>query len=99
LYGVHVGVLIGLLGMSDDGSAGLFEGLAEQAAPERARGKPRLRQAERDQIALRAVSLDALLPAEHRARLVWSFVERLDLAALHALPLADAPQPALELPS
>jgi len=81
-YAVHVGLVVGLLGMSGDGSAGLFEGLAEQAAPARAGGRPRLRQAERDQVLLRAISLDALLPADHRARLVWAFVERLDLSSL-----------------
>jgi transposase len=42
-----------------------------------------LRRPERDQVELRAVSLDALLPADHRARLVWSFVERLDLSSLY----------------
>ncbi len=40
--------------------------------------------AERDQIEWRPVSLDGLLADDHRARLVWRFVERLDLAALHA---------------
>lgn len=72
------------MAMSGDGSTGLFTGLPEQAAPARAAGRPRLRQAERDQVALRAISLDALLPADHRARLVWAFVERLDLSSLHA---------------
>ena len=33
---------------------------------------------------LRALSLEDLLPAEHRARLVWAFAERLDLSALSA---------------
>jgi hypothetical protein len=35
-------------------------------------------------VRLRAASLDELLPADHRARLVWAFVEGLDLSALHA---------------
>ncbi|HEV7369963.1 transposase, partial [Arenibaculum sp.] len=47
-------------------------------------GRPRLRRAERGQVELRALSLDDLLPAEHRARQVWAFVEGLDLAPLHA---------------
>jgi transposase len=45
---------------------------------------PRLRKAERRQVSLRPVSLEDLLPADHRARFVWSFTERLDLSALYA---------------
>lgn len=48
------------------------------------RGRPRLQRPDRDQVRLRAASLDELLPADHRARLVWAFVEALDLSALHA---------------
>jgi transposase len=71
--------------MESDGEGEVFEGLPYQAAPERASGGlPRLRIAERDQIAWRPVSLDGLLADDHRVRLVWDFVERLDLAALHA---------------
>ena len=71
--------------MASDGGAELFEGLPEQAAPEPASGGlPRLRFAERDQIAWRPVSLDGLLADDHRVRLVWDFAEGLDLAALHA---------------
>jgi transposase len=71
--------------MASDGGAELFEGLPEQAAPEPASGGlPRLRFAERDQIAWRPVSLDGLLADDHRVRLVWDFVEGLDLAARHA---------------
>jgi len=63
---------------------GLFENLPEQSAPERAgSGLPRLRYAERDQITWRPVSLDGLLAEDHRVRLVWRFVEGLDLGALH----------------
>ncbi|MCP4615137.1 MAG: IS1182 family transposase [Bradyrhizobium sp.] len=42
-----------------------------------------MRMAERRQVELRAVSLDELVPADHRVRLVWRFVEGLDLTALH----------------
>jgi transposase len=71
--------------MASGGEGGLFEGLPEQAAPEAAGGgRPRLRLAERDQIEWRPVSLDGLLADDHRARLVWRFVEGLDLTALHA---------------
>ena len=48
------------------------------------RGRPRLQRPQRDQITLRPTDLESLLPADHRARLVWAFVEGLDLAAFHA---------------
>ncbi|MBI4502853.1 MAG: IS1182 family transposase [Gemmatimonadetes bacterium] len=38
---------------------------------------------DRQQIAWEPRALDALLPAEHRARVVWAFVEQLDLSALY----------------
>jgi transposase len=47
-------------------------------------GRPRLREANRAQVELRPVDLEALLPADHRARAVWSFVERLDLSRFYA---------------
>lgn len=61
---------------------GLFEDLPEQPGPERAAGRPRLREPERDQIELRAVDLDSLIGAEHPARVIWAYVEQLDLSAL-----------------
>jgi transposase len=45
---------------------------------------PRVQRPNRTQLELRPVDLDALLPADHRARLVWEFVEGLDLAPLYA---------------
>lgn len=44
---------------------------------------PRLLTAHRSQVELRPVDLEALLPPEHRARLVWQFVEALDLSELY----------------
>lgn len=71
--------------MASDGGTELFEGLPEQVAPEPAGGGlPRLRFAERDQVAWRPVSLDGLLADDHRVRLVWDFVAGLDLMALYA---------------
>jgi transposase len=71
--------------MASGGEYGLFTSLPEQSTPERAGGGlPRLRFADRDQIAWRPVSLEGLLADDHRVRLVWGFVEGLDLTALHA---------------
>ena len=71
--------------MASGEEEGLFDFLPEQAAPERVGGGlPRLRFAERMQTRWRPVSLDLLLPDDHRVRLVWSFVEGLDLTALLA---------------
>src|ERR1700756_2999102 len=44
---------------------------------------PRLKRAERDQVVLRPLALDQLLPDDHEARAVWHFVDRLDLACLY----------------
>jgi len=43
------------------------------------KGKPRLETANRQQIEMRMVSLDQLLPKNHRARLVWAMVQEYDL--------------------
>jgi transposase len=45
-------------------------------------GTPRLRQANRRQIEFRACSWNDLLPEDHQARVVWNFVEGLDLSEL-----------------
>jgi transposase len=63
----------------------LFGELPEQVADERpevAQAAPRLREPQRDQIELRVVDLNGLLPLDHPARAVWAFVEQLDLSAL-----------------
>jgi transposase len=74
-------------------SAALFEGLppvddqavaaARQAQAAAARAQPpRLLQPNRKQIELRASDLESLLGEDHRARLVWGYVERQDLSRL-----------------
>jgi transposase len=51
---------------------------------EGAAGVPRLQLPNRSQLEFRSVDLDGLLGADHRARLVWAFVEGLDLTPLYA---------------
>jgi transposase len=46
-------------------------------------GGARVLEANRSQLSWDLVDLEALLPAEHRARLVWRFVETLDLIAFY----------------
>ena len=50
---------------------------------EREASPPRLREANRTQVLLRPVDLEGLLPEDHRARLVWAYVEGLDLTPLY----------------
>src|SRR5512147_2836409 len=47
------------------------------------RGRPRLRTANREQIIFRAAPLDALISPDHPARIVWGYVEGLDLSPLY----------------
>jgi transposase len=47
-------------------------------------GRPRMQRPERQQMLLRSVTLEALVPEDHPVRLVWAYVERLDLTALEA---------------
>jgi transposase len=49
---------------------------------------PRVRRAERNQVVMRCLPLDALLPEDHRARVVWDYVQGLDLSGLYTRILA-----------
>jgi transposase len=61
----------------------LFDDLPEQTAPQAFdAGRPRLREPVRDQIELRAVDLDRLIASDHPARVIWDYVQRLDLSSL-----------------
>jgi len=66
------------------GQEELFARLPEQGAPVRegAAGAPRLREPVRDQVELRAVDHESLIGADHPARVIWGYVERLDLSVL-----------------
>ena len=79
----------------DSAAGGLFQDLAAvdeiavaEAAQARARAlsaePPRLLQPNRKQIELRASDLESLLGEDHRARLVWGYVQRQDLSRLTA---------------
>lgn len=57
-------------------------GLADNA--EKPAGRARYQEAMRNQIELRPCDLDALLGRDHKARLVWDFVQGLDLSVLYA---------------
>jgi transposase len=67
---------------------GLFENLPEVERPlgsgggQDRGGGPRMREPVRDQIELRPVDIDSLIGADHPARVIWAYAERLDLSAL-----------------
>lgn len=63
----------------------LFGELPEQMKPQGKAapvGAPRLREPERDQIELRNVDIDSLIGGDHRARVIWDYVEGLELSEL-----------------
>jgi len=63
----------------------LFDELPEQAKPQSDEvplGAPRLREPQRDQIELRAMDIESLIGQDHLARVIWSYVEGLDLSEL-----------------
>src|SRR5260370_40823526 len=67
--------------------------------PPAVKPEPRLQRPNRAQVELRPVDLEGLLPADHRARIVWDFVEGLDLTPLYAEIKAEeghAGRPAVE---
>lgn len=46
--------------------------------------RPRVLEAHRSQVEWRTVHLDSLIATDHRARIIWAMVEKLDLAAFYA---------------
>ena len=66
------------------GEKELFEGLPPLAAPKEGQvgGRPRMREPERRQVEWRSVDLDSLLAGDHPARVMWRYVEQLDLGVL-----------------
>ena len=75
---------------------GLFSDLQPRAdgrGSEPQTGLPRVETANREQIELTPTDLEALLPPGHAARLVWRFVEGLDLRAFYAAIAAREGRP------
>ncbi|MGY3482160.1 transposase [Bradyrhizobium sp. USDA 4011] len=63
----------------------LFGELPERSKPQTdgaPLGSPRLREPKRDQVELRAVDIESLIGEGHPARVIWSYVEGLDLSEL-----------------
>jgi transposase len=79
--------------MADDK---LFGDLPEQAKPQAHAGRhgvPRLREPKRDQIELRAVDIESLIGEDHPVRVIWAYVEGLDLRELEDRIKARGEQP------
>lgn len=62
-----------------------MNGPYDSSMSEKQKKAPRLVEANRLQTRLVPMDLEGLLPADHQARAVWAFVERLDLSAFHEL--------------
>jgi len=56
---------------------------ATESLVARVTAAPRVQRPNRTQLQLRPIDLEALLPPAHRARVVWDFVEGLDLSPLY----------------
>lgn len=61
----------------------LEESMPDSTDEELCSGAPRLNRPERDQIQFRACCWNDLLPDDHPARIVWQYVESLDLSPLY----------------
>jgi transposase len=72
---------------------GLFDGLATQDAPVRDAGPARYVEARRDEIVFERFEFDALVGANHPARVIWEYVERVDLSTLYEQIKARAHTP------
>ena len=72
----------GLFGELPVPSAGEAQQAQAKALAERRAGPARIQQPNRWQVELRALDLDSLVSQDHRARLVWGYVERQDLSSL-----------------
>ena len=73
----------------------LFGGLPEEKSQGEAIGRsaPRLLEPKRDQIELRAVDIESLIGKDHPARVIWDYVDELDLSELEKRIKARADRP------
>jgi len=74
----------------------LFGALPDQGKPPgdtALLGAPRLREPRRDQIELRAVDIESLIGEDHRVRVIWTYVEGLDLSELESRIKARGDKP------
>lgn len=69
---------------------GLFGGLPVQDVPVRDGGMPRYVEAERSTLVFERFEFDGLIGTDHAARVVWAYVEQLDLSALYGAIRARA---------
>lgn len=76
-----------------EGDKKLLEGLARQDAPMRDPRGVRYVQAQRNAIVFEHFEFDALIGAEHPARVVWSYVQQVDLSGLREWIRAGAHAP------
>lgn len=68
--------------MSGNELFGVLPGRGKPQVSSGTGGAPRLREPQRGQIELRAVDVDSLLAETHPARVIWAYVEGLDLSGL-----------------
>lgn len=68
--------------MADDELFGELPKQSKSQSGGAAAGTPRLREPQRDQTELQAVDIDSLIGADHVARVIWEYVEGLDLGEL-----------------
>jgi transposase len=62
-------------------------------------GKARLEKGDRYQVEMRTASLDEMIPAEHRVRVIWAMVELMDMSRFYARVKAiegEAGRPAID---
>jgi transposase len=64
-----------------------------KTSPKEITGEPRLERADRSQVQLYPCDLEALLPADHPARMVWRFTEGLNLQPFYDAILAREQHP------
>ncbi len=79
--------------MAKQEERGLFGELAQQYAPEGDPGLPRYVEARRDAIVFQRFEFDELIGADHPARVIWAYVEQVDLSALYEQIKARAHTP------